>query len=287
MMRLSGRRVTRLSSRRMKLLSGGGVTGRPKYARLFGRALRVSLATRAAYRGDFLMSLLVAVLFEMVTPLVTVLIYGAGSSFPGWSMGEALLIQAVFLVSRGIAFPCFFGIVWVVFDRVRDGTFETILLKPLPPLLVTLAEGLDAQGFIRFTGGAALFAYALTKVPAPGAAQVLLFAALFLISLLVLFSFALLMSGSLFAWVGNGRVMEVMESVMLFAQYPVSIYGQTFQLLLAVVVPAAMIAFLPVQALLGRAEPITGASVLACVVFFFASLFLWRAMARRYRGGGG
>jgi ABC-2 type transport system permease protein len=260
---------------------------RPMYGRFLGRALRISLAARTAYRGDFFLSLLVSILFEMVTPLVTVLIYGAGSSFPGWTMGEALLIQAVFLVSRGIAFPCFFGIVWVVFERVREGTFETTLLKPLPPLLVALAEGLDAEGFVRFTGGAALFAYALSKVPAPGLPQILLFIALLAVSLLVLFSFALLMSGSLFVWIGNGRVMEVMESVMLFAQYPASIYGQTFQLVLSVVIPAAMIAFFPAQALLGRMEPFTWISVAACAVFFLASLSFWRAMAGRYKGGGG
>jgi ABC-2 type transport system permease protein len=95
------------------------------------------------------------------------------------------------------------------------------------------------------------------------------------------------MAGSLFVWVGNGRVLEVMESVMIFAQYPGSIYGRVFQLVLAVLVPAAMIAFLPAQALLGRPEPITLAAAPACAAFFLASLAFWRAMLRRYAGGGG
>lgn len=261
--------------------------GKPMYGRFFSRAVKVSFASRAAYRGDFFMSLIVTVLFEMITPLVTVLIYGAGSSFPGWTIGEALLIQGIFLISRGIAFPCFFGIVWVVFQRVREGTFEMTLLKPIPPLLLTLAEGFDVEGFARFVGGVALFSYALGRIPAPGPLQFLLFGALLLVALLVLLSFALLMAGSLFVWIGNSRVLEVMESVMLFAQYPSSIYSRTVQLLLAVVIPAAMIAFLPAQALLGRPEPITLASVPVCAAFFFLCLLFWRAMVRRYSGGGG
>jgi ABC-2 type transport system permease protein len=255
--------------------------------RLIGQAAKNSFAARAAYRGDLALSLFVTLLFEAVTPLVTVLIYGTGSSFPGWSIREALLIQAVFLVSRGIAFPCFFGIVWIVFEQVREGTFDLTLLKPRAPLLVVLAEGFDVVGFGRFFGGAALFIFAAAGMRAPGMPQVLLFIVLLALSVLTLFGFALLMAGSLFVWVGNGRVQEVMESVMVFAQYPSSLYGRTFQVILAVILPASMIAFFPAQALLGRPELITIVSAPACVVFFCAALAFWRAMVRRYSGGGG
>lgn len=263
------------------------MTGRLRYGRLLSQAAKNSFAVRAAYRMDFILSLIVTIVFEAVTPLVTILIYGTGSSFPGWSMGEALLIQGIFLLSRGIAFPLFFGAVWTVFEQVREGTFELTLLKPRSPLLVVLAQSVDVEGFGRLFGGVALFIFALSRIPAPGILQVLLFLALLGLSILVLFSFVLIMAGSLFVWVGNGRVLEVMESVMIFAQYPGSIYGRVFQLVLAVLVPAAMIAFLPAQALLGRPEPITLAAAPACAAFFLASLALWRAMLRRYAGGGG
>ena len=257
------------------------------YGAILGRAARISFAERAAYRGDFFLSLGVSVLFEMITPLVTVLIYGSGSSFPGWTMGEALLIQAIFLCSRGIAFPCFFGIVNTVFDQVREGSWELTLLKPRSPLLIAIAASLDVQGFGRLAAGIALLVYSLGLIPAPGLPQILLFAGLFLLSLLVLFSFALIMAGSLFVWVGNGRVYEVMESVLMFAQYPGSIFSQGFQFVLSILIPAAMIAFLPAQALLGRAEPLTAVSAPACAAFFALSLIFWRRMMRRYTGGGG
>jgi ABC-2 type transport system permease protein len=256
-------------------------------ARILGLAAKNSLAERSAYRGDFFLSLFVSVFFEMITPLVTVLIYGSGSSFPGWTMGEALLIQAIFLMARGVAFPCFFGIVDTVFEQVREGSWELTLLKPRSPLLVALARSLDVQGLGRLAAGVALFVYALGLIPSPGFLQVALFAALFLLSLLVLFSFALIMAGSLFVWVGNGRIYELFESVLVFSQYPGSIFSQGFQFVLSVLIPAAMIAFLPAQALLGRPEPITIVSVPACIAFFGASLLFWRWMMKRYTGGGG
>jgi len=165
------------------------------------------------------------------------------------------------------------------------GNHDTIRL--VPPMEALGYRFLLNENVAIECGGAAIFLFALGGVPAPGLIHVLLFLALLALSVLTLFAFALLMAGSLFVWVGNGRVQEVMESVMVFAQYPSSLYGRTFQLVLAVILPASMIAFLPAQALLGRPAPITLASAPACIAFFFASLAFWRAMVRRYAGGGG
>jgi ABC-2 type transport system permease protein len=249
--------------------------------------VRISFATRAAYRGDFLLSVLVTVLLEAVTPMVTVLAYGAGAQFPGWSMREALLVQGTFMLARGVAYPCFFGMIWTVFEEVREGTFELTLLRPRSALVVTLAKSFDVHGFGQLLGGAGLFGWALAGLPRPGAAQVALFAALLSLSVLVLFAMALFMAGSLFVWVGNARVLEVSEAVMLFAQYPASIYARAFRTLLATAVPVAMVAFLPAQALLARAEPITALASVCSLGFLAAGLAFWRAMLRRYAGGGG
>ena len=152
---------------------------------------------------------------------------------------------------------------------------------------MAMTTSIDIQGFGRLAAGIALFVYTLDLIPSPGFIQVALFAALFLCSLVVLFSFALIMAGSLFVWVGNGRVDEILDSILIFSQYPGSIFSQGFQFVLSVLIPAAMIAFLPAQALLGRPEPITIVSVPACIAFFGASLLFWRGMMKRYTGGGG
>lgn len=261
--------------------------GRPGLGKLLGRALRISFATRAAYRGDFLVSLLVTLLLEAIAPLVTVLAYGAGARFPGWSLQEALLVQGTFLLARGIAYPCFFGMIWTVFEQVREGTFELTLLKPRSPLLVTLVQSLDVQGLGQLAGGGVLFGWAVAQVPRPGPLAVILFVGLLALSVAVLFAIALFMAGSLFVWVGNGRVLEVSEAVMLFAQYPGSIYGRAFRVLVATAVPVSMIAFLPAQALLARAEPLTAVTAACSLGFLGAALLFWRAMLRRYAGGGG
>jgi len=260
--------------------------GKPGHG-LLASAFRASFNARASYRGDFLFGMMVTLLFESVVPLVTVLIYGTGSSFPGWSMPQALLLQGVFLLARGIAFPCFFGVVWVVFNDVREGTFDLVLLKPRPALLVTALQGFDVQGIGRLCGGAALFAYAVSRAARPDLLHVALFMLLLVLSVLVLCALALFMAATLFVWVGNARMGEVVESLLVFAQYPGSIYGRGLQVVLSVALPVTAIAFLPAQALLGRPEPLTLIAAPACLAFTGLSVLFWRAMLRRYGSGGG
>jgi ABC-2 type transport system permease protein len=251
------------------------------------RAMKVSVAERAAYRGDFLISLLVTLLFELATPLVTVMVYGSGSAFPGWSLDEALVLQAVLLISRGIAFSFFFGMVWVVLDQAREGTFELTLLKPRSPLLVVLALGMDPQALIRLLGGGLLLAYALSRLPPPSPGNLLAFVALLAVSLLLLFACALVMAGALFVWIGNSRVFEVLESLLGFSRYPATVYQRSAQFLFAVILPVSAIAFFPAAVLLGKEASFLAWTVPASLALAALAFLFWKAMIRRYSSGGG
>jgi ABC-2 type transport system permease protein len=256
---------------------------------LFSRAARSSMANAAAYRGDFIIGLAVTLLFELLTPLATILIYRSSSmaGFPGWKMEEVLVLQAVFLISRGIAFPLFFGVVWVVFNLVREGRFELILLRPRSPLLVALSQGLDVPGFVRLVGGLVLLLWSAGRLDAIQARAILPFLLMLGLSVLTLFACALFMSGSLFVWVGNSRVSELLDSILLFAQYPGSIFSSGAQLIMAVVVPVSMVALFPAEVLLGRSDALLLPATGACLAFFALGLAFWNHMSGKYTGAGG
>lgn len=256
--------------------------------RIWALALRNSLADRSAYRGDFILGFFVTLLFEMVAPVVTLLMYqtSRGTGFPGWTLAEALLVQAVFLVSRGIAFPLFFSLIGTVNQLVREGSFELVLLKPRSALLVCLTKSINIQALGRLFGGLGLFAVTLGLLPAPSPGQWAVFLLLMVLSLAVLFGFALLLAGSLFVWVGNGRLMELAEALFLFGQYPSSVFAGGFQVLL-MLVPVSLIAAFPAQALLGRDLTWLWAAVPLGLGFCALGAGFWNTMVRRYSGAGG
>lgn len=255
--------------------------------RMHLEAVKTVLAERMAYRGDFLISATIMLIAEFIVPLVTFLIYRTGASFPGWSLYEALLIQGVFLLAKGIAFPVFFGMVWNTLLQVREGTFDLLLIKPRSILHLVIATGFDAEDLGKFFGGIFIFVLALTHLPVPGLSQWVQFLMLFVLSLSVLFSFGLILSGIVFIWVGCSRVYEIFESVTAFGLYPRTIFTKGWIQGITLIIPIAMIGFFPATVLLGKPAEWLGIAVLSTGVFLGASLKFWYWMLRQYSSAGG
>ena len=250
-------------------------------------ALKAELATRMAYRGDFFLSATMTLVVEAISPAVTYLVYEAGASFPGWSLHEALLIQGIFMLSRGIAFPFFFGMVWNTLGRVREGTFDLLLIKPQSALVMAMVTGVDSNSASRAVSGLVISTIALANLPSPQPAQWAQFAALFVLSLSVLLSFCLFMSGTLFVWVANTRVYEIFDAVTALGRYPKSIYSKSIQTFISLVTPVAMIGFFPAAALLGKPTEGLLVTCAVCVAFLGLGLVYWHDMLGRYTSAGG
>ena len=94
-----------------------------KYLKIYGVCVRTAFSQAVAYRADFLMGSLITLLSNILFPLVTVLIYANGASFPNWTMWEVLLIQSVYSMSTGLASMVLSSVVWVTMDHIREGSF--------------------------------------------------------------------------------------------------------------------------------------------------------------------
>ena len=255
--------------------------------RIHLECIRIALASRMAYRGDFFISVAMLFIGEFVAPLIIYLVYSTGSSFPGWNLYEVLLIQAIFLISKGIAFPLFFGMVWRTLRGVREGTFDLLLLKPRPVLYLSIVTAFDIDDLGKLIGGVLLLVISLSHLPPPNVLEWLQFAILLALSVLMLLSCVLLMSGSVFKWVGNSRVYEIFDCLTSFGQYPRSIFSRSFQTILSFIIPIAMLGFFPASALLGKPAPGMGWASAACIAFFLLCLLFWNRMLRYYTSAGG
>jgi len=255
--------------------------------RVYFDLLKIDIFRRMSYRGDFLISILIMFLFDFLTPFVTILIYRSGASFPGWSFYEVMLIQGIFMLAKGIAFPLFFGMVWNTLLSIRQGTFDLLLIKPRSVLLLNLAMGVDSEDFGKLIGGIVLVGYVFTKIPVPGLLQIIQGLFLFFISLVILLSFALIISSSLFVWIGNSRILEIFDIVALFGQFPISIYSKAFQNIITFVIPIAMIAFFPAKVLLRNFSIDIVYSMAVSILFLILSIFIWNKMILRYTSAGG
>lgn len=249
--------------------------------------LKTRLSEKMAYRGDFVISMLMMLIGDMILPMVTYLVYQTGASFPGWTLEEVIVIQGVFLLSKGIAFPFFFGMISMTLQQVREGTYDFLLLKPRSTLFLTLILSFELNDFGRLLSGGVLFGISLTALPQLGITEWLHFLLLFVCAVIVLFAFSLFFSGILFKWVGSSRVFDIFDSLSMFGFYPGTIYSSKLQHLLLYIIPILMIGFIPAATLLRR--PIDGLiySIFASLLLLVAGLTFWHMMLKKYTSAGG
>lgn len=255
--------------------------------RLYLQGMKTSIAGRMTDRTDYFLSMAIMLFSDMVLPLVTIVIYSTGSSFPGWSLYEALMIQAVYLLAKGLSFPFFFGMVWNTGQRVREGTLDVLLVKPRSPLVMLIVTAFDAEDLGKLVGGATLFTVARRHLPAAAPGAWLQFALLLALAVLMFFAFALLMSGMMVVWVGAFRVYDIFDAMTSFSLYPGSIFSKGVRNLVTMVIPVAAMGSLPAEALLGKAAEGAWGAVPGVLLFTAAAYWFWSAMMRRYKGAGG
>lgn len=258
-----------------------------RYIKMYFACAKTSLAQVAAYRADFIMGSVITLLSNILFPLVTILIYANGASFPDWNIWEVLLIQSIYSLSSGIASMVFCSVLWVTMNLVRDGSFETVLLKPVSPLFFIMAANFDVGSFGIVLGAVIMMIIALCNTGIIGIGGILSAIVLFFAGLMVTSGMNLIMAAISFKWVGNSRIPQIFNSISTFGMYPVLIFPKIVQVVTAFVIPVAVIGFFPASALLGRLDTRAFLSILPCGVFLMFGVWLYNKMIRLYEGVGG
>ncbi|MGN7760813.1 ABC transporter permease [Paenibacillus sp. 22594] len=258
-----------------------------RYLDVYKQCMYSAVQSAAAYRMNFIVSSLITLVGNILFPLVTLLIYRAGTSFPGWSLYEVLLIQSVFTMSSGLSSVIFGGVLWTTMSHVREGSFEVILLKPLNPLFYIVATTFSTDSIGLLLGGISLFIFSAAHVGAISALYWLQFTGLFIAGTAVLAGLSLMMAAMSFKWVGNSRISELADSVLHIGKYPLPIFPKAVQAVASMIIPVGMVGFFPASALLGRAQASDFAAILPCFLFLAAGVWIYRHMIRLYEGVGG
>jgi ABC-2 type transport system permease protein len=254
---------------------------------IYKTCVATAVARALTYRLNFILSMLITLGFNILFPLVTMLIYGSGASFPGWSFYEVLLIQSVFTLSAGLASIMFSNVLWATMEHIREGSFEIVLLRPINPLFFLIATNFDPGSFGLVIGGGVLFAFSLAHTTIVSVAVIPQFLLLFTAGFAVMAGMNMIMAATSFKWVGNSRIPEIFDSIMTFGKYPITIFPGLIKGIATFVIPVSMIGFFPASALLGRLESGALLAVIPCIVFMLLGIWFYHSMVRLYEGVGG
>lgn len=258
-----------------------------RYMKIYKECVRTSFAVASTYRMNFILNCVIMLMGDILFPLLTVLIYGSGAGFEGWTVYEVLLIQSVFTMSTAIADMCFNGILWATMDLVRNGYFEMVLILPVDTMFVLMARTFSIEGTGLFLGGLVIFIVSVCNIAAPSFVMWLQFGAFFIMGLFVMMGIGLIMAATSFKWVGNSRIPEIFDSIRSFGKYPQNIFPKAILVITSYIIPVAMIAYYPAAALLGRGNNTVFFMIIPSLAFLIFGICLYRYMVRLYQGVGG
>lgn len=258
-----------------------------RYLSIYRQCIKVSFSTAATYRFNFILNSIIMLVSNILFPLVTILIYGSGASFPNWSFYEVLLIQSVFTLSAGISGALFNGVLWATMRHIIDGSLEIVLIKPVDCLFYLVASTFELDSVGLVIGGGILFGISATHLGPTSLLMIVQFLILFSAGILVMMGISFIMAATSFKWVGNSRIPEIFESIKSFGKYPQSILNKAVSGFTTFIIPVAMIGCFPAAALLNRADLSMFIAIIPCVIFAVAGIFIYKHMIHLYEGVGG
>lgn len=254
------------------------------------RALaRASLLTSLRYRGDFFFSLAYSliVVASMLVPLVVV--YGARRAIAGFSFEQALLVTAWFTFEKSLLDGLMTPSLVRAIERIRDGSFDFVLLKPIDPQLVASVGKLEV--FSALDAGAAMMVlgYALRRLHhVPSAREAALAVLLTLAASAILYAINMLVLSIAFYVARIDNLVYLVGSIFDAARWPSTVFRGFARVIFTFVLPLGLMTTFPALAVLGQlpARSVFADLAIAAAALLGSRLVFLRAL-RAYTSAGG
>ena len=212
----------------------------------------------------------------------------------GWRIGEVALFYGLVNCMFAIADALGRGFDVLGTEFLRTGTFDRLLLRPRPLALQLMGHDVRVSRLGRLMQGVAVLAFGTAQAGVVWTSDAVAIALFALAGGVALFLGILVLQGTLSFWtVESLEVANVLSyGGVQAAQYPLALYARWFRRVLTFAVPLACVAYYPVLAILGKADPLGApgwagmVSPLAGFVFLAAAFGAWRIGLRHYASTG-
>ncbi|MDF6042681.1 ABC transporter permease [Streptomyces sp. JH14] len=271
-------------------------TERPRLVegvRAYGLIASMWLRSTMTYRASFVMTTFgnfAATFFDFVAIM---LMFAHVDELGGYSLPEIALLYGASGTAFGLA-DLVLGSMDRLGRRVRDGTLDTLLVRPVPVLAQVAADRFALRRLGRITQGLLVLGYALVTLDIAWTPMRVAVVPLMLLSGAAIFG-AVFVGGAAFQFFAQDAA-EVQSSFTYggntLLQYPPTVFAKDLVRGVTFVVPLAFVNWLPALYVLGRPYPLGLPEwvaflppVVAGVCWVLAGA-AWRAGLRSYRSTG-
>ncbi|NXY99530.1 ABC-2 family transporter protein [Streptomyces sp. BR123] len=262
---------------------------------LRGYRLIVAMWVRStmAYRASFVLSTVGNAAITLLDFVAIFLMFSHVDALGGFTLPEIALLYGASSASLGLA-DLLLGTLERIGLRIRDGSLDTMLVRPVPVLAQAAADRFALRRLGRVVQGLGVMGWAVAVLDVEWTLAKVLLLPVMVVAGAVIFG-AVMVAGAAFQFVA-GDAAEVQNSFTYggttMLQYPPTIFAKDLLRGVTFLVPLAFVNWLPALYVLGRPDPLGLPGWLAFmspVVAFAVSVpasLAWRAGLRAYRSTG-
>lgn len=257
--------------------------------------LIVAMWVRSAmtYRVSFLITTLGNFAITGLDFLTILLMFSHITVLGGFTLPEVAFLYGSSSTAFGLA-DLMLGSMDRLGQRIRDGTLDTLLLRPVPVLAQVAADRFALRRLGRITQGAVVLGWALLRVDVAWTPVKVLMVPMMLVSGAGLFGAVFVAGGAFQFWANDAS--QVQNSVTYggntMLQYPPTVFTRELVRGVTFVVPLAFVNWLPALHILGEPDPlglpawVDFASPAVTVACCALAGLAWRRGLRSYRSTG-
>jgi ABC-2 type transport system permease protein len=246
-----------------------------------------------AYRASFAMTLFGNFAGTVLDFVAILLMFSRVDELGGYSFGEVAFLYGLSSAAFGLA-DLTLGSMERLGQRVRDGTFDTLLVRPAPVLAQVAADRFALRRLGRITQGLLVLGYALAVVDIEWTPLKVLLMPVMVVSGAGIFA-AVFVAGGAFQFVAQDAAQ--VQSAFTYGgttllQYPPTVFAKDLVRGVTFVLPLAFVNWLPALYVLGLPYPldlpewVAFLSPLVAVVCCGLAGLAWRTGLRSYRSTG-
>ncbi|MFJ3665934.1 ABC transporter permease [Streptomyces sp. NPDC090106] len=245
------------------------------------------------YRTSFLITTFGNLTMTFMDFVGILLMFSQVDSLGGWSLPEVAFLYGLSVTSFGIA-DLLMGSMDVLGARIRDGSFDLLLVRPAPVLAQIGADRFALRRLGRIVQGGAVLGWSLTAVDVDWSAAKVLLLPVMVLSGAAIFT-AVFVAGAAFQILAQDAA-EVQNAFTYggttLLQYPPSVFGKDLVRGVTFVLPLAFVNWVPACYVLGRPYPLglpgaaAFASPLVAAVCCALAGLAWRTGLKSYRSTG-
>jgi ABC-2 type transport system permease protein len=220
---------------------------------LLAAQLRISVMAALEYRTGFWSQGVMGLLWSVggFIPLVVALQHR--EELAGWTVGELGMLTGCYMILSGV----FAGFVQPglteTMDQIRRGTLDYLLLRPCDPLVASLGSAFAPWNLLEVLAGIGLLITGAIVTPVhPGLAELVQLVLVGVCGLAALYALGVLVLAISFRALQLENLTYMMEALLDFARWPISVFRGPLKALFTFVIPFAIMTSYPALALVGE-----------------------------------